>query len=72
MSFLYGRWNRGPAPETGGTSTEDEIVLSHAPLISYGDIPQIDTEMLANLPDPREQINVEQILDILDRYFQYM
>ena len=46
------------------------MVISHAPLISYGDIPRPDTDTLSMLPEPG--FTVEQIHDVLERYFQYV
>lgn len=73
VSFLYGRWNRAQArDERRASSADDDVVISHAPLISFGDIPQVDYEMYGSLPDPKKCLTIESILDILDRYFQYI
>ncbi|KAK5942287.1 hypothetical protein PMZ80_004850 [Knufia obscura] len=70
ISFLYGQWNKGQPQDRAVGHGEDEVVISQAPLISYGDIPRLDAETLSLLSEPI--FTVEQIHDILDRYFQYI
>lgn len=73
VSFLYGQWSKGTSsePKTTNQSEEaSEATIFQAPLISWGDLPQADHNTLSNLPEPA--FTAEQILDILDRYFQYI
>lgn len=71
VSFLYGQWDKGAEPKSAnqGESIE-ELKISHAPLISWGDLPQFDLNSLSLPSEPT--FTSEQILDILDRYFQYI
>ena len=73
VSFLYGQWNQGRTQDglTGiARHGEDQVAIPQAPLVSYGDIPRLDAEATSVLPEPF--FTLEQILDILERYFQYI
>lgn len=70
VSFLYGQWNKSQTTDPSRSQLDEESVLSQAPIVSYGDLPQLDAETLSTLPEPKFTIDV--ILDILERYFQYI
>ena len=73
VSFLYGQWNKGQTQdEPKVNSGEGEAILSNAPLISYGDVAQLDYDTVSSLPEPESSFTIDQMLDILDRYFQHI
>lgn len=69
VSFLYGQWGKGTdsEPKTANQG-DDSVGISNASLVSWGDLSQIDHVALSALPEPA--FTNEQILHLLDRYFE--
>lgn len=65
VSFLYGQWGK-----TGNQGDPSDVNIPQAPLMSWGDIPQISSAARSVLPETT--FTAEQLSDILDRYFQYV
>lgn len=70
ISFLYGQWEKADTNNRSKAATVEEPLMPKAPLISYGDLPRLDSETLDALPEPT--FTAEQVLSITARYFQYI